>query len=45
MRLEATNKDVRGGLDKPPPLPGRVKRPPNIGDKKSPLSPKRDPEE
>ena len=27
MRLEATNKNVRGGLNKPPPLPGRVKRP------------------
>ena len=26
MRLEATNKNVRGGgLNKPPPLPGRVK--------------------
>ena len=27
MRLEATNKNVRGGLNKPPPLPGRVKEP------------------
>ena len=25
MRLEATNKNVRGGINKPPPLPGRVK--------------------
>ena len=25
MRLEATNKNVRGGLNKPPPLTGRVK--------------------
>ena len=24
MRLEATNKNVRGGLNKPPPLTGRV---------------------
>ena len=26
MRLEATNKNVRGGLNKPPPLPGRVNK-------------------
>ena len=26
MRLEATNKNVRGGLNKPPPLTGRVKK-------------------
>ena len=27
MRLEATNRNVRGGLNKPPPLPGRVNQP------------------